>query len=123
MITIDVTASVSKRGADVSSSIGNPPPTFEKVLTTQVRARSGETIVLSGLKQNDETMVEERVPYISKIPLLGWLFKGRNTTKEKTQMIIYLVPHVDMTSEAYTVEGLKTASIYSRFVEPFLERP
>jgi type II secretory pathway component GspD/PulD (secretin) len=123
MITIDVTASVSKRGADVSSSIGNPPPTFEKVLTTQVRARSGETVVLSGLKQNDETIVEERVPFISKIPLLGWLFKGRNTTKEKTQMIIYLVPHVDMASEEYTVEGLKTASIYTRFVEPFLERP
>jgi hypothetical protein len=120
MITIDVTASVSKRGADVSSSIGNPPPTFEKILTTQVRARSGETVVLSGLKQNDETMVEERVPLLSKMPLLGWLFKGRDTTKEKTQMIIYLVPHVDMASEEYTVEGLKTASIYTRFVEPFL---
>jgi hypothetical protein len=123
MITIDVTASVSKRGADVSSSVGNPPPTFEKILTTQVRARSGETVVLSGLKQNDETMVEERVPFISKIPILGWLFKGRNTTREKTQMIIYLVPHVDMVSDEYTVEGLKTASIYTRFVEPFLESP
>jgi type II secretory pathway component GspD/PulD (secretin) len=123
MITIDVTASVSKRGADVSSSIGNPPPTFEKILTTQIRARSGETVVLSGLRQNDETMVEERIPFISRIPILGWLFKGSNTTKEKTQMIIYLVPHVDMSSEEYTVEGLKTASIYTRFVEPFLESP
>jgi type II secretory pathway component GspD/PulD (secretin) len=123
MITTNVTASISKRGADVSSEIGNPPPTYEKVLTTQVRARSGETVVLSGLRQNDETMVEERAPVLSKIPLLGWLFRSRNDTKEKTQMIIYLVPHVDMTSEEYTVEGLKTASIYSRFVEPFLEEP
>jgi type II secretory pathway component GspD/PulD (secretin) len=121
MITTEVTASISKRGADVSSSIGNPPPTYEKVLTTHVRARSGETVVLSGLRQNDETIVEERVPFLSRLPLLGWLFKSRDDMREKTQMIIYLVPHVDMTSEEYTIEGLKTASIYNRFVKPFLE--
>ncbi|GHV77498.1 hypothetical protein AGMMS49942_23190 [Spirochaetia bacterium] len=121
MITTTITASVSKRGADVSSSIGNPPPTSERVLTTQVRCRSGEPVILSGLKQNDKTIVEERVPVISKIPILGWLFRNRNTQKENTQMIIYLVPHVDLSSDEYTVEGLKTASIYKRFVVPFLE--
>jgi type II secretory pathway component GspD/PulD (secretin) len=121
MITTTITAEVSKRGADVSSSTGNPPPTSEKILTTQVRSRSGETVVLSGLRQNDSTIVEERVPFISKIPILGWFFKSRNTTNEKTQMVIYLVPHVDLTNDEYTVEGLKTASIYSRFVEPFME--
>jgi type II secretory pathway component GspD/PulD (secretin) len=121
MITTSITAEVSKRGADVSSSAGNPPPTSEKILTTQVRSRSGETVVLSGLRQNDSTIVEERVPFISKIPILGWLFKSRNTTNEKTQMVIYLGPHVDLTNDEYTVEGLKTASIYSRFVEPFME--
>jgi type II secretory pathway component GspD/PulD (secretin) len=121
MITTSVTASVSKRGADVSSSIGNPPPTSEKMLTTQVRARSGETVVLSGLRQNDSTIVEQRVPLISKIPLLGWLFKSKNNTSEKTQMIIYLVPHVDLGNDEYAINGPKTASIYSRFVEPYME--
>jgi type II secretory pathway component GspD/PulD (secretin) len=121
MITTTVTASVSKRGADVSSTVGNPPPTSEKILTTQVRSRSGETVILSGLKQNDSTIVEQRVPFISKIPILGWFFRNRNTTKENTQMIIYLVPHVDLSSDEYAVEGLKTASIYNRLVVPFLE--
>ena len=121
MITTTVTASVSKRGAEVLSSIGNPPPTSEKVLTTQVRARSGETVVLSGLRQNDSTIIEQRLPLLSKIPLLGWLFKSKNNTAENTQMIIYLVPHVDLANDEYTVNGLKTASIYSRFVEPYLE--
>jgi type II secretory pathway component GspD/PulD (secretin) len=121
MITTTVTAEVSKRGADVSSSSGNPPPTSEKILTTQVRSRSGETVILSGLRQNDDSIVEGGVPLASKIPFLGWLFKSRNTTSERTQMVIYLVPHVDLTSDEYTVEGLKTASIYTRFVEPFLE--
>jgi len=121
MITTNVTASVSKRGADSSASVGNPPPTSEKVLTTQVRARSGETVILSGLRQNDSTIVEQRVPFISKIPILGWFFKSKNNTTENTQMIIYLVPHLDLANDEYTFSGLKTASIFTRFVEPFVE--
>jgi type II secretory pathway component GspD/PulD (secretin) len=121
MITTSVTASISKRGADVSSSSGNPPPTSERVLTTQVRARSGETVVLSGLRQNDSTIVEQRTPLISRIPILGWLFQSKNNTSENTQMIIYLVPHVDLVNDEYAIDGLKTASIFSRFVEPYLE--
>ena len=121
MVTTNVTASVSKRGADVSSSSGNPPPTSERVLTTQVRGRSGETVVLSGLRQNDTTIVEQRTPFISKIPILGWFFKSKNNTKENTQMIIYLVPHVDLANDEYAIDGLRTASIFSRFVEPHLE--
>jgi len=117
MITTEVAASVSKRGADVSSTAGNPPPTSEKVLTTQVRGRSGETVVLSGLRQNDSTIVEQRVPLISKIPILGWLFKSRNNTTENTQLLIYLVPHLDLANDEYTVNGARIASVYSRFVE------
>jgi type II secretory pathway component GspD/PulD (secretin) len=120
MITTTVTASVSKRGADITSVIGNPPPTSEKVLTTQVRARSGETVVLSGLRQNDSTIIEQRVPVLSKIPFLGWIFKNKNNTAENTQMIIYLVPHVDLANDEYAIDGLKTASIFTRFVEPYL---
>ena len=123
MITTTVKASVSKRGADVSSAIGNPPPTSEKILTTQVRARSGETVVLSGLRHNDSAIVQQRTPLLSKIPILGWLFKSKNNTYENTQMIIYLVPHLDLANEEYSIDGLKTASIYNRFVEPYLEKP
>jgi hypothetical protein len=120
MITTTVSASVSKRGADVSSEIGNPPPTSEKALTTQVRGRSGETVILSGLNQNDQTVMEDGVPFLSKVPLLGLLFKRRDATAEQTQMVIYLVPHIDLSNDEYTVEGRKTASAYERFVEPFL---
>ena len=122
MITTTVTASVSKRGVDVSSVAGNPPPTSEKILTTQVRARSGETVVLSGLRQNDSTIIEQRIPVISKLPLLGWFFKSKNNSSENTQMIIYLAPHVDLANDEYTIDGLKTASIFTRFVEPYFTR-
>ncbi len=94
MVTTKVTASLSRRGADVSDN-GNPPPTSEKVVTTEVRGKSGEPIILSGLVQNDSTFVDEATPLISKIPLIGWFFKGSQKNEESSEMIIYLVPHVD----------------------------
>ena len=94
-ITTSVSASVSRRGADVSSNSGNPPPTSEKFVTTQVIGKSGEVIVLSGLVQNDSTYVEERVPFLGKIPLIGKLFSGKTKSNEKTEMIIYLMPHIE----------------------------
>ena len=97
MITSKVTASVSRRGNDTSASTGNPPPTSEKIVTTEVCGRSGEPVVLSGLVQTAESEQEKRSPLISKIPILGNLFKSKSRTKENLQMVIYLVPHAENT--------------------------
>ena len=94
MITSKVTASVSRRGNDSSASTGNPPPTSEKLVTTEVCGKSGEPVVLSGLIQTAETEGQKRSPLISKIPLLGNLFKSKNKINENVQMVIYLVPHI-----------------------------
>lgn len=84
MITSCVKAVVSRQGSDTSSSTGNPPPTSEKLVTTEVCCKSGEPVVLSGLLQNSVTTEKK-----------GFLLMPREKTKEKTQMIIYLVPHIE----------------------------
>ncbi|MBR1638357.1 MAG: type II and III secretion system protein [Treponema sp.] len=94
VITTKVSASVSRQGIDTSSSTGNPPPTTEKLVTTEVNGKSGEPIVLSGLVQDSDEISQKRTPFISKVPLLGWFFKNRERRREKSQMIIYLVPHL-----------------------------
>ncbi len=95
MVTCNVNASVSRQGTDVSSTTGNPPPTSEKIITTEVRCRSGEPVVLSALIQNEDSSVIERTPFISKIPLIGSLFKSKKQSEEQTKMVIYLVPVLD----------------------------
>jgi len=95
MITSTVKASVSRQGTDTSSSTGNPPPTSEKIVTTEVCGKSGEPVILSGLIQSSDSNQEKRTPFFSKIPLLGRLFKSKGIIKESTQMVIYLVPHLE----------------------------
>ena len=119
MITSKVTASVSRRGNDTSGATGNPPPTSEKLVTTEVCGKSGEPVVLSGLVQTAESEEEKRSPFISKIPLLGNLFKAKNKTSENMQMVIYLVPHVSM-SEALPEDSSATAEDF-HWVEEILQ--
>ena len=96
MITTRITASVSRQGTDLTTTTGNPPPTSEKIITTEVRARSGEPVVLSGLVQEEESDNSSRVPWISKIPLLGRLFKANEKSIEKTELVIYLLPSAEI---------------------------
>ena len=95
IITSTVKASVTRQGLDTSSSTGNPPPTSEKIVTTEVCGKSGEPIVISGLIQNSDAVSQHGVPFFSKIPLLGNLFKSKETIKERSQMVIYLIPHIE----------------------------
>jgi len=94
MVTTKITASVSRQGVDTSSKTGNPPPSSEKVVSTEVRAKSGEPVVLSGLVQKEESSTNTRIPWFSKIPVLGWMFKGQTKVDESTELVIYLVPNV-----------------------------
>ena len=104
MITSSVTASVTRQGIDTSSSTGNPPATSEKIVTTEICGKSGEPIVISGLVQNTSSQSSSGVPLISKVPLFGSLFKGQEKITEKSQMVIYLVPHIEEYSSSFVVE-------------------
>ena len=84
MVTVKVDAQVSKQGSSESSSGSNaadamPPSTTEKKVSTNVRTKSGEPVVIGGLFQTEEEISEKRVPLLGKIPLLGWLFKKKES--------------------------------------------
>ena len=95
IITMQINTSVSKQGVDVSYKNGNPPPTSEKNITTKIRARNGEPVILSGLNQTEVYESGQGVPLLSRIPLLGLLFKSKDESKAKTEMTIYLMPHIE----------------------------
>ncbi len=116
MITMDVEASISKRGADVSSQTGNPPPTSEKLISTRIRSRSGRPVVLSGLNYSDAGVSEQRTPFISRIPLIGLLFRNTAKTEEHSEMIIYLVPHLDCSGDNIETRAAQLDSAIERIV-------
>jgi general secretion pathway protein D len=68
--------------------------TNKRVITTSVLIRDGGTLVLGGLIQDSSTNNEQRVPFLGRIPLLGELFRTRDTSKNKTNFLIFLQPRI-----------------------------
>ncbi len=71
------------------------PPTIDRrVLESMVRLRNGQTIVLGGQRQSENVVNSAGVPFLSSIPILGWLFSNKTYARNETQMMIFLTPHV-----------------------------
>jgi type IV pilus assembly protein PilQ len=63
-------------------------------VTTKLIIKSGDTVVIGGIYKDTASQNEDGVPGLRQIPLLGWLFKARNNTSEKTELLIFLTPTV-----------------------------
>ena len=120
MITMTVNATVSKQNSDSSSSSSSTttlPSTSERVVTTQVRTMSGEPVIISGLIKEDTSENESRVPFLGRIPLLGNLFKHKTKSKEKTEIVIYIVPHLIQDNGSMNNDSLNIERYYQTFLE------
>lgn len=68
------------------------PRTRASTMITQMMLESGQTAVIGGLTTDADTKTVTRVPYISKVPILGELFKFRNEARDRRNLIIFITP-------------------------------
>lgn len=61
---------------------------------THVAVRTGQTIVIGGLMEDRVTETINKVPFLGDIPFVGELFKRRQKNKTKTELLIFLTPHI-----------------------------
>ena len=77
------------------SEVEGTPAIFERTLTTEVVARSGETILLGGLISENNNTTAAKVPGLGDIPLLGRLFRLRiRESTERTELVVMITPRV-----------------------------
>jgi general secretion pathway protein D len=68
--------------------------TNKRTVKTTVLIPDGGTLVIGGLIEDTATNSEQRVPWLSRIPLIGELFKVRDTSKGKTNLMVFMQPHI-----------------------------
>ena len=71
-----------------------PPTLGKRDLKTKVTIFDGKTIVIGGLIRNDKTTTQNKVPGLGDIPILGWLFKTHSTVYRKTNLLVFITPHI-----------------------------
>jgi type IV pilus assembly protein PilQ len=70
------------------------PAIDTKRIKTQVRVNNGETLVLGGIFDGEETNTVSKLPLLGDIPGLGYLFKSTTKANSKTELIIFLTPRI-----------------------------
>ena len=65
-----------------------------KEIKTQVLLDNGETVVIGGIYEQDKNDTVTKVPFFGDIPLLGWLFKGKEAKDNRTELLIFLTPRI-----------------------------
>jgi len=82
-------------GTNSSSGSGASAPDLDtKQASTLVRVRDGVTVVLGGLIQTENSKNVRKVPLLGDIPLLGKLFTGTFSFKQKKELVMFVTPHV-----------------------------
>ena len=104
-IKLDITPWISQGGqitAEIAPEVSNSdgansdgyPNVSSRTLSTTVRLNDGETITLGGLIKNTESVAYNKIPILGDIPLLGALFRTNTKSIQKTNLIVYVTPHI-----------------------------
>ena len=106
-IGLNITARVTPSGIVtmvINQNVSDPTPTTTsniqspsfstKNITTQVTVQDGDTIAIGGMISETSTAATSGVPGLNRIPVFGALFGTRSYSKDRTELIIFLTPHV-----------------------------
>jgi general secretion pathway protein D len=82
----------------VSPIVGDPaqvgPTTTVRSASTSIAARDGQTVVLGGLLADTTRESTRTVPYLGRIPVIGNLFRRDDDRRSKTNLLVFLTPHI-----------------------------
>lgn len=90
------------------------PTTLKRTAKTTIMIKDKQTIVIGGLMGDSSTSSNYQVPLLGDIPLLGWLFKSKGQRREKTNLYIFITPHViENVADAKAIHDVKREQIES----------
>ena len=70
------------------------PTTLKRTAKTTVVIKDNETVVIGGLIDDSTSIDAQQVPCLGDIPFLGWLFKTRGSGREKSNLFVFITPHI-----------------------------
>jgi general secretion pathway protein D len=107
MVILDVAPEISAlttSSVQVSEQVSSPIFT-KRSAQTRVAVENGQTVVIGGLMQDQKNSTISKVPLLGDIPGLGLLFQRRIEDRSKTELLIFLTPHVAMRPDQLEAMG------------------
>jgi type IV pilus secretin PilQ/predicted competence protein len=92
--TVIMQISVENAAPDFGRAINFVPPINTQRANTQVQVSDGQTTVIGGIYVSNEQATNDRTPGMSRLPLLGWLFKRDSVNDVSTELLIFITPRI-----------------------------
>ena len=93
LVVMEIAQDISNT-VEGGSEVEGTPAIFERSLSTEVVARSGETVLLGGLISDNVSNTVAKVPGLGDIPWLGRLFRSETESTERTELVVMITPQV-----------------------------
>lgn len=94
-VTLDVEPEVSEATGDSDTIDGNAIPVIaKKTAKTSIMVKDGETLVIAGLVKDKIVDIKKKVPFLGDVPVLGLIFQKSEKTNAKTDLMIFITPHI-----------------------------
>lgn len=94
-IMLDLEIKKDKPNYDYVAITGNTEPAIDtRNVKTQIMVNNGDTLVIGGIYEQEKSKSKAGIPLLSKIPLLGWLFKNEVVKNSNSQLLIFITPKV-----------------------------
>ena len=116
-VTMKIKAEVSSAAEPIITTIGSRIPIVEtSEAETTVKVKDGTMIMIGGLIKDEKRDEIIGLPVLAKIPILGALFGTRTALTKKTELIIFLTPHI--ISGEVTLAGTEPKKIFPPDIIP-----
>jgi type IV pilus assembly protein PilQ len=92
--TIIMDIHVEKSDADFSNEVSGTPTITQKLVETQVLVKDGGTAIMGGVYKNTNSHSSTGVPFLSKLPLIGWLFRNKNDQDANDELLVFITPRI-----------------------------
>ena len=97
-ITMEINQQV-KKIVEGTALLENPS-VYNREITSKITVRNERTIVIGGLIRDDTVDIEQKVPLLGDIPLLGLLFRKTTKQRIRTNLMVFITPHIVTQDEA-----------------------
>ena len=101
-VRLEVDASFSKLVPSAATGVisGDTPTTATRDVKTVISIPGGATVVIGGLIRDDKETLVKKIPLLGDLPLIGGLFRVDRDRVQKTNLLLFITPHVLTTKEA-----------------------
>ncbi len=93
-VTLDVEPKITAILDFVTVENTSLPRLSNESAKTTVMVKDGETLVIAGLVKSQKTDTKKKIPFLGDVPILGYAFQKSEVSTTKTDMMVFLTPHI-----------------------------